>query len=231
MILLEVVILSHNFYDDIYIFECYVSEEEPSKILEYEPEGEWVKFTFREPEWWRYDKLIHNKSNDCFFRVSETRKWSIKEAKKRKQLMKYGLKKIETSDGKVLTSNFKLSDETGEALSVYYSEKIYLSQEEEQEIERDLETYNNEKEIDKIKPPFHRMIIEMEIARRIGGYSREDIMKLSKKDMDIIYLLHRLGMYLPIRDYIKNIKPLNNEINNEDNFQLSKHKIMELNNV
>lgn len=229
--------MCNDFYDEIYTFECYISENEPTNILEFEPDDDWVKFIFREPEWWRYDKLIHgnsnNPDNDCFFRVSETKKWSINEIKKRRQLMKYGLKRIETSTGEVKTKNFKISDESGDALSVYYSEKILLSDQEAEQIKEDLDIYNKSDDILKLKPPFHRLIIEMDIVRRIGGYSREDIMNLSKKDMDIIYLLHRYGLTIPIREYIKNISPMKikdeNNINNiADRFNIEKHKLTEL---
>lgn len=200
-----------------------------SKILEEKPTEPYRKYIFKHPEWWRYDQLIES----CFFKVKETQAWSINEIRKRRKLLNYGLISIEMSDGRIFTSddNYEknkllkkfgnnndeiMNDEEGEILSVYYSEKILLSIEEEQKIEKDLEIYNDDNKITKLKPPFNKMIIEMDIARRIGGYSRNDIMEMSKKDMDTIYLLHRLGLQLPIKEYIKSIENMNNS-NEQDN--------------
>jgi hypothetical protein len=194
--------------NELNIFDCYIEENNPLFVCENTPETDkWCRYLFKHIEWWRYDLLLHNDNDSCFFKVKETLSWSVNEIKSRRLLLEFGLIEIQTSDNLIFKDNLieMISDEVGETLSVFYNEKILLSMKEEQRIEKDLEVYNDKEKISKFKPPFHRMIIEMDIARRIGGYSREDILNMSKKDLDTIYLLHRLGMTLPIKENIDEI--------------------------
>jgi len=199
-------------------------DDEPNLIYENEPQPIWTKFYFREPEWWRYDQIL---SDECFKKMDSTGQWTINEIKKRKILLEYGMVKIETSDGQILEdmSNIFLDEEIGETLSVYYSEKIILGDDDKDKIESDFEIYNDENQITILKPPFHRMIVEMDIARRIGGYSREDILGLSKKDIDTIYFLHRIGMYLPIKDYARAIQPISRSDDMSSPFEADLEKL------
>ena len=190
--------MKNELYNKLYEFYCYLSEEQPGKIFENEPDRPWIKVVFKEPEWWMYNKLIHGTpegKNDCFFRIQNTGRWSINEIKKRRFLRKYGVIRVETSDGIIKTGNdIYFNDEEGELLGVYYNEKILLSDEEANRISNDLDIYKNKKYLKKLKPPFHRMIIELDIMKYIGKYNREDILNMSKKDLDIIYYLNNLGM-------------------------------------
>ena len=153
---------------DIYEFKCYATIADEDRIYETKPKEPHVIFILRHPEWWRYDQIIDDEHDSCFFHAKQKIEWNTNDNKKRRKLLQFGLVDIQTSS-KVMLRDDQISEELMELLAVYYSEKVLISNEERERLEKDLKVYNDPKQKVKLKPPFHRMIIEMDIMRRIGG--------------------------------------------------------------
>jgi hypothetical protein len=61
------------------------------------------------------------------------------------------------------------------------------------------------------------MIIELDIARRLGGYTRQDILSFSKKDIDKLYILVRSGLSIPLNYSLENKLITNKEDSSDVN--------------
>jgi len=195
---------------NLYQFKCYIQTDNPIQITEDKPSGPWIRFTLRELAWWEYDNIIAK----TFTKTQDTYEWTINSFMKKRLLLKEGLQRIEEWDNENIVSYDEdcydlLPDTYGELLCEYYDNKVTISVEEIINLESQIRSYMDPSEINVIKPPYDRMIVELDIARRLGGYNRKDILSMSKKEMDKIFILGRLGLKIPFQQSLNDISSEN----------------------
>lgn len=178
-----------------YFFTWYIDvTKDKIKILEKEPTSiDWIEFSMRELLWWEYFE-IQEKSISI---MPDTRMYTINDIKRRKLFLEYGISSINRHVDNVI-NNIYLSDISGEAGELlaykYHLEKCILSEDEKKRLADDVRNYKNPEDSHKIKVPYSRIFIELDMMRHFGGYSRDDLYNISKKDLDAIYFLRQLGM-------------------------------------
>ena len=215
-------------FHKLYGIECYIDVDSPTVVLEDKPSGNWMRFVLRELTWWEYDTIVSR----AFTRTKNTYEWTINAFKKKRLLLKEAIESIVEKDGDKITIHKDncydlLPDVYGELLSDYYDKKVTMSIEEIIDLEGQIRSYMDPGEVNKTKPPYDRMIIELDIARRLGGYTRSDIMSFSKKDMDKIFILGRLGLKIPFQQGLNDISTGHglNEIQDQELIDMAREMV------
>jgi len=199
---------------ELYKFSAYISYDD-EEIYDEKPEGSSVEVIFKHPEWWRYNDIVQRNS----FMHRETQSWSLNYINKQIELLNWGLIGI-IRDGEKYTKKKlppkinKLAAyfgvEIGERLSQYYDTKIKLTEDEIYALRSAYKRYSGVEKIQNNHLPYPRIMLEVDLARRIGGWSRKDIMSLSKKDFDSMHVLQAAGMKIPLASNFSMIAPRNN---------------------
>ena len=122
--------------------------------------------------------------------------WTINEEKMQKEILKKSLQTIETSDKIIYHENLTsyLSYENATLLYQYYINNCLLTEADILGLDEQVKYYMDKDKINMIKPPYNRMIIILDLIRHFGSLTINDILSLSKKDLDTLYILGRSGI-------------------------------------
>jgi len=200
-----------------YFFTWYIDiTQDKIEILERQPSSnDYIELSMRELLWWEYFE-IQEKS---ILIMPDTRMYTVNDIKRRKLFLEYGIISINRHINDTI-NNIYLSDISGEAGELlaykYHLGKCILSDDEKKKLADDVRNYQNPEDSHKIKIPYSRIFIELDMMRHFGGYSRNDLYNISKKDLDAIYFIRQLGMsWVPGRAINNNVNSVNKMSDNE----------------
>jgi len=209
---------SKKIIDDLYIKEFYMKDNE---LIFEEPDKPWIKIKTRDLPWWKHDNLFR----ECFQKVEVTGKWTINRIKELRLILKEFVISVKDHEDNNYYDLLTLKE--AEKIMEFYDFNAFLTEKEMISLDKELTAFLDPKEIIKLRPPYDRMIIELDLMRKMGGYTREDLLSMSKKDIDKIFYLSRNGLSIPFsaeEERIKmNPKPKQSK-NKED--ELSKYMDM-----
>jgi hypothetical protein len=171
-------------------FELHIDKE--NELSEEKPKGPWVRYDLRELSWVEYDDCQRR----CMVFIEETRMWSINKIKLQRMILTLALQRIVTENSvEELDLISKIpSDIHANALYAFYNAHCLLTDDDISMLEEQVSMYNNIEKVGQIKPPYNKMIIVLDLLRHFGGLTLSDVTSLTKKEIDTLYVLARLGM-------------------------------------
>lgn len=194
---------------DMYIWKLYATPDNPAGLnLEKPKADDWTCYYLRELSWIEYDRIQKecmrptkesggrmNWHPDIQAGMKDQVEWTIDKIKMQRMLLLEALYKVERANGEVAQDPMScINIPVADALYAFYNAKCILNENEVLELERQVELYMNPKSVSRVKPPYNRMIIVLDLLRRgLATLGLEELVSLSKKDLDTLYLLGRLG--------------------------------------
>jgi hypothetical protein len=179
--------------EQLYIHICYIAENNSNEIMTEEPGPEWIKYTLRELTWVEYDNI----QTKCMKFIRKSRdEWTINQERMQKEILKKSLQLIETSKNTIYDKNLMnyLSYDDANLLYQYYINNCLLTEADILGLDEQVKYYTDKDKINTIKPPYNRMIIILDLIRHFGTLTLDNILSLSKKDLDTLYILGRSGI-------------------------------------
>lgn len=187
--------------EQLYIHICYIEENNPNIILTEEPIGSnWIKYVLKELTWVEYDNI----QAKCMKFIRKSRdEWTINQEKMQKEILRKSLQLIETSKNIVYDKNLisYLSYNDANLLYQYYINNCLLTEGDILGLDEQVKFYTNKDKINTIKPPYNRMLIILDLIRHFGTLTLDNILSLSKKDLDTLYILGRSGISWSLNNF------------------------------
>ena len=171
--------------------ECYIAN---GQMVSDKPRtGDWQKYYLKELIWIEYDYA----QRACMLLREDSREWVINKIKLQRLILEKSLLKIELSTGDIIWQDpiNCLSEHIANLLYSFYNKNCFLTDDDISSLDEQVSYYNDATKINKIKPPYNKMIIILDLIRHFGGLTLQDICALSKRDLDTLYILARLGLH------------------------------------
>jgi hypothetical protein len=175
--------------ENIYVFKVFLDKN--YNASDKKIDNDCVEYTMKELTWVKYDEI----QNQCMKYIRKTTDgWTIDQMKMQKLILMESLMEIKTKNN-IYTYDLinHIDIKAADVLYEYYNKKCLLSAADIAGLDEQVKSYLNPEQINRIKPPYNKMLIVLDMIKHFGSLNMSDIMSLSKKDLDTLYVLARLG--------------------------------------